>query len=290
MDYVKYYEYSLSSPPLFPKRNGIIFAWDDGRWSEASPLQGWSEETLSQVKNHVRSKDFPSLDFAYDARPFSPISVPVCALLAGTREKIEKDALKLEACGMPLAKLKLSLFSLDEAIEITKELRTKFRLRLDFNRSLELAEALRFAEYFNDIEFYEEPLRHPQELAHFPHPIALDESLREKKHHSLALLPHVKALVIKPTMTGSLAACSRWTSLGKEIVFSSSFESGIGILQIMLLAKALNIPVAPLGLDTYRFLREDLLEEPIHFSKGYAHAPTKLSIKHSLLTEHFSMR
>jgi len=205
--------------------------------------------------------------------------IPYCGLLAGT-----PNAIREKAAGLKHAKLKLSGLPLDEAISLTKELCKKMKLRIDFNRSLTLEEALNFAKECESgaIEFYEEPLKDPVELINFPFPIALDESLREKDFEKLANLAHVTALVIKPTMTGNLATCKQYEKFGKPIVLSSSFESGVGIAQILRLVPHLKA-LLPLGIDTYRYLKEDVLETPLRFEKGLVYPLEPLLVqKHKI--------
>ncbi len=280
------YLYELSYPQFYPKRRGVIIDWGDGRWGEAAPLQGWNKESIEDVVTALNTQTaLPSLGFARDARPFSQLSLPICGLLSGNKEEIIIHANTLHNQGVRYAKLKVKGISLEEAIELTNMLSEKLRLRIDFNRSLSLEEALFFANNINlnSIEFFEEPLKNPKDLYYFPYPVALDESLREEEHQNLTSLEQVVALVIKPTMTGGIAECKRFAHLKKPIVLSSSFESGIGILQIMYLASTFGNLLAPLGIDTYRYLEEDLLEKPLIFEGGYVHTPKTFAIKQRML-------
>jgi len=283
MAHLRAYTYSLPLIAPYTTRHGIVIEWPDGRWSEASPLEGWSsdqrEDVLSAWQENRLAADLPSLQFAMQALPMTPKTLSYCALLAGTSADIFKKASLLKQEGVHYVKVKLKGIPIEKAIEITRELAKDFRLRIDFNRSLDLITALYFAEHCQgeSIDFFEEPLRNSQELRHFPFPIALDESLREEGYEPLIALSQVKALVIKPTMTGGL---QDWERFGKPIVLSSSFESGIGIAQILLLSAPHHLPP---GIDTYRFLKEDLLEEPLHFESGKVHLPSAFRIKRHLL-------
>ncbi|MBS3904385.1 MAG: hypothetical protein KGZ39_03575 [Simkania sp.] len=286
---MKAYSYISSYPSFSLQRKSIVIDWEDGRWGEAAPLDGYSSDNLKDVLSSILLEEQnplpPSLSFAKDAKHFAPLSLPICGLLTGTKEKILHDAHLLHQQGLRHVKLKLKGLPLHEAISLANQVGKYFLLRIDFNRSLELPEALYFATHIDPavVEFFEEPLKNPKELPLFPYPIALDESLREDAHHILTSLEQVRALVIKPTMTGNIANCKRWSHLGIPIVLSSSFESGIGIIQIMQYASHLSEQILPLGLDTYRFLEEDLLEHRLIFDGGFVHSPDLLLIKHHLL-------
>jgi o-succinylbenzoate synthase len=280
------YLYSLSLVSPYPARKGIVIEWPDGRWSEASPLDGWSSDRLDDVVHALQAcryeADLPSLQFAMQPFPLIPLALPFCALLAGSKEAILAKIPSLLQEGVRHIKLKCKGLSLDEAASITQKLSKEgFSIRIDWNRSLSLSDALAFAKQCpcESIDFFEEPLKNSRELADFPFPIALDESLREENYEPLVALPQVKALVIKPTMNGGL---KHWQRFGKPIVLSSSFESGIGIVQILLLAAHHQITL-PLGIDTYRLLKEDLLEEPLVFKEGAVYLPSTLQIKRHLL-------
>ena len=280
------YLYSLPLVTPYPTRKGVVLEWADGRGSEASPLEGWSSDRLEDVIQALQANryetDLPSLQFAMNPLPLTPHALPFSALLAGSKKEILAKIPSLSQEGVRCVKLKCKGLSLEDAVIAAHELSKEgFSLRIDCNRSLNLSEALSFAKQcpYESIDFFEEPLKNPRELSDFPFPIALDESLREENYEPLVALPQVKALVIKPTMTGGI---KDWQRFGKPLILSSSFESGIGIIQIFLLAIHHQL-FLPLGIDTYRLLKEDLLEEPLIFKEGCISLPSTLHIKRHLL-------
>lgn len=285
---MKVFTYQLNYPHFSLKRKGVVIEWEKGCWGEASPLEGWSRDNLEDVLMGLKVNPInfsPALGFAKEARSFSSLSVPICSLLAGNSQQILHEAESLVNQGVRHAKLKVKNIPLKEAILLINQLTKSFVLRLDFNRCLNLDDALLLAENIDlsKIDFFEEPLKNPKELLDFPYPIALDECLREKEHLGLCSLEQVKALVLKPTMLGGIEKCKEWACWKKSIVLSSSFESGIGIFQIMQLASEFTDLLAPLGLDTYRYLEEDLLEEPLRYEAGFMHTPNRFAIKQHLL-------
>jgi O-succinylbenzoate synthase len=50
-----------------------------------------------------------------------------------------------------------------------------------------------------------------------------------------------------------------------NVVFSPSFESGLGLLQILRVAKHFNLLIQPIGLDTHRYLAHDILHPGVDF-------------------------
>ena len=160
------------------------------------------------------------------------------------------------------------------------------RLRLDANRRWSLAAAQAFAnqlpaEYRQRIDFIEEPCHTPSDCLQFSRltgiAIAWDESLREidKNTQEQGALPLisasnsgvkgtvVKAIVIKPMLTGTVAYCAKLIELahqqGLTAVISSSLESSFGLLQLARLAQLLTPETTP-GLDTVNVFKQQLAE------------------------------
>ena len=130
----------------------------------------------------------------------------ICRLLAGSAKQILKKAEQLYHEGTKSVKVKVSNFSIQEAVALVEDLKQLFRLRIDANRKWELQDALNFCSHFgeNEIEFFEEPLRNSIELHSFPLPFALDESLIESPQllEQLLQIPNLHTLVIKPSVLG----------------------------------------------------------------------------------------
>ncbi|EDM65295.1 O-succinylbenzoate synthase [Moritella sp. PE36] len=160
------------------------------------------------------------------------------------------------------------------------------RLRLDANRRWSLAAALAFAnqlpaEYRQRIDFIEEPCHTPSDCLQFARltgiAIAWDESLREtdknaQEQGALQLISSsnsgvkgivVKAIVIKPMLTGTVTYCAKLIELahqqGLTAVISSSLESSFGLLQLARLAQLLTPETTP-GLDTVNVFKQQLAE------------------------------
>lgn len=238
-------------------RKGLILQSGD-RFGEIAPLPGFSKETLAEAQKEAiewienkTSPTLPSVRFGIASleKELRPIHIPLCAL--GAKE------------GFSTVKLKLGHLPLTDAISLVKEHYRKFSLRLDCNRAWTLSQAIEFASHFKPTDFLylEEPLKTFEELAifskktHFP--IALDESL----HEDWSRIPSLKAIVVKPTLVGSIPQVDKHL----DLILSSSYESGLGLLHIA----HLSTNSLPIGLDTSSAFVEDLLIDPIKSQSGY---------------------
>jgi O-succinylbenzoate synthase len=256
---LKVYRYSL---PLQTRnwqvREGLIVQSDIG-FGEIAPLPGFSRETLADAHAELLAilrtsapPTLPSVRFglASAKKPLRSVRLPLCSL--GPQS------------GFPAIKLKLGYLSLPDAIALVKQ-HLGTPLRLDCNRSWTLDQALDFASHFEptDFAYLEEPVRHFSDLIRFSQlthfPLALDESI----HSDWTQLPSLRAIVVKPTVVGAIPPIPPHL----DLILSSSYESGLGLLHIAQLAQEHRLS-QPIGLDTYRTLQDDILTVPIDCSSG----------------------
>ena len=277
------YRYRLES------REGLLVEYidEEGRRGvgEVAPLPGWSRESLEDAEQQLiyRSEGpyFPSVAFGLEsaqlAAPKLPLAFPINRLLSGSAREMLLEAEGFAKRGALCFKLKLGSLGFHEAIEVVRALKGTFRLRLDLNRRWSLQQSLRFFSAFSpeDYEYVEEPCSNPSDLAYFPYPFAADESLRELPLEEILAYPSLKALIFKPTLQGGIRVGELLAQAAKkhgiDLILSSAHESGVGITQIALLAHHLELTHLPLGLDTYRFLKSDLLQNPLEFSENALH-------------------
>lgn len=255
------YKLPLKSLP-WKEREGLILEWNGG-WGEIAPLPGFSRESFEEAKAEILSllpylatakSKLPSVQFgiACAAKPFpmTPIKIPLSAL--GPR------------AGFSTAKLKLGSLSLSDAIRLTKEYVSHYKLRIDCNRAWTLEQALEFASHFSpaSFEYLEEPLQSFSDLVRFSEktrfPIAADESLRDGS--PWRLIPTLKAAVVKPTLMGAIPPLPPHL----QLILSSSIESGLGLLHIARLATS----SLPIGLDTAQFFTDNLLTAQVQTENG----------------------
>lgn len=256
------YQYKLPSP-RWGWREGLILHWNDG-WGEIAPLPGFSTETFHEAKAEILSL-LPHLKSAQPKHPSVQFGL-ACASTAFNAASLTVPlcALNQPRPGFITLKLKLGHLPFDQAIAHTKKYVGKYSLRIDCNRKWTWEEALRFADAFepNDFEYLEEPLDTFDNLVRFSEttrfPLAVDESI---KGFPIFSIPTLKALVVKPTILGSIPT----PPLGIDVVLSSAYETSLGLLQIARRAKSNTIAH---GLDT---LENDLLEPGIKTEDGFLH-------------------
>lgn len=209
-------------------------------------------------------------------------TVLVNGLLAGSREEALHSAHEKVRMDYKAVKLKVGGRPIDEEIEIAWKVRDiigdRVRFRLDANRAWSLDQAVRFGKAVSpcDIDYIEEPTSDPANLEAFFSECgmytALDETLLESSIEALEKLRGVKAILLKPTLLGGFQKAYRLSqkaqSLRIQPVVSSCFESGVGILGLARFAAFLSLEYFPAGLDTYRWLKADLLIPMLEMDRG----------------------
>lgn len=274
-------------------RSGLLVRlMQNGRqgWGEISPLPGFSAESLAEAQAAAQrwlqlwcsgltpdECDLPSVAFG--------LSCALAELKGELPEegnynsailcKGDPDSLfaLLQQQARPLAKMKVGLYEPVRdgmMVNLLLEALPDLTLRLDANRQWSLEKALNFARFVPvglrpRIAFLEEPCRSQQDSRTFAREtgIALgwDESTREPGFKPLAE-PHLTAIVIKPTLTGSLTNVRQLIAqaerAGLSVVISSSLESSLGLSQLARLAHWLTPGMTP-GLDTLELMSHQLV-------------------------------
>jgi O-succinylbenzoate synthase len=226
------------------------------------------------------------------------------ALLTGPREEVLAQARQARDAGYKAVKVKVGGNGVTADIALAEDLRDTLgpdvAIRADANRQWSVDEAVRFASatFPLKLEYIEEPVHQMTDLVGLYTeagvPYAVDETLygfyREIKgqfsmkdlstqkfaHHIRDLTSafrHASACVWKPTLIyrpnmGGELASGRFAFPVKKLVISACFESGVGIAHLANLAAVYGGSDVPAGLDTYRYLAEDLLENPLPLEGG----------------------
>ncbi|MEZ8772454.1 o-succinylbenzoate synthase [Vibrio sp. 10N.247.310.17] len=181
-----------------------------------------------------------------------------------------------EMKGEKVAKVKVGLYEAIRdgmLVSLFLESIPDLTLRLDANRAWKPEKAKQFIKYISPslrqrISFIEEPCQKPEDSLAFAidHGVAIawDETLQEavrSPEFNLSDLTGVKAVVIKPTLIGSVERCvaiiERAQQLGIKPVLSSSIESSLGLTQIARLAQQY-LPNEVPGLDTIGLYQQQL--------------------------------
>ena len=285
--------FRYNRPLLNTIREGILVKLTcfHGRvgWGEAAPLPGFSKETLADVEAELKrlapninrpstlKTNSPSAEFALFSalndlkKPLTLPPIPVNAMVFIKQlDQLTKNAFKV-------IKIKVGGVCIERTLELLESNRSLFentQVRIDANQSWSLKEALFFAKKcsFLHIDYFEEPLKETKHLKTFPYPIALDESFRQEKGRFFF---QAKAIIFKPTL-------QKWQNhflkKGVDFIFSSSYESEIGLMQIAKLAIRSQCPLKPMGLDTHRLFKQPLFKEKLTMKEGHLFFPEKWSL------------
>jgi len=260
-------------------------------WGEIAPLPGFSRESLEDAEAALRAwslawrdggepllSGLPSVDFGIscalaELNGTLPEAADYRAAPLCTGDPDELFAVLAAMPGEKVAKIKVGLY---EAVRdgmvanLLLEAIPDLYLRLDANRAWTPLKAQQFAKYVNPayrdrIAFLEEPCKTRADSLAFAREtgiaIAWDESLREDDFRFIAE-PGVRAVVIKPTLTGSIAKVREQVNAaqaqGLTVVISSSIESSLGLTQLARIAAWLTPDTVP-GLDTLNLMQAQLM-------------------------------
>ncbi len=217
-------------------------------------------------------------------------TVPVNALMTGNGLRVIEKVNELVLSGYTCLKVKVGsndpVIDVKRIADVRKAAGDKARIRLDANRLWNLDQATKFLREISQyrIEYIEEPLEHPTVESYetlFDSSgvaIAIDEAIQDIDLWTNLISCHgVEAAVIKPTISGGLAASpglmEKVVSLGKKVVVSSMFETGVGLAACLHIAATLGENIQPCGFDTIRYLTENLIDIDLNSHGGFIDVP-----------------
>ncbi|MES2768082.1 MAG: o-succinylbenzoate synthase [Bdellovibrionota bacterium] len=199
-------------------------------------------------------------------------------LTQSSQDEVVKRSNLMEKNGFKKAKLKIgSLKTTSETLKNDNNLikkilagTTNLQLRLDANKNFKLEDFPTLLDGIDlkRIDYVEEPVSKSSDLVHFTTntklSIAIDENIHLMKD---IIFEKVSAVIIKPTLLGDYYTLKRliqtYSKRGISAVFSSCFESQVGIYQIAQLAHVFN-PQESHGLDTFDCYLESLMDLNVH--------------------------
>ncbi len=217
------------------------------------------------------------------------IRLPVCKLITDLKPDICDDIDGIIKDGYNTIKIKIGRKPLNYEIDKIKEIKNfiegsghnYIRLRLDANGLWDLQKAVYFGKRIesNGIDYIEDPVGDIDKYSIFFDktniPVAFDEKLNDflKLYDMDKNYPeYVKAFVLKPGFMGDFSKISNLTAItrgkGVDIVLSNSFESNIAIAAIVIFACLMDLTEIPIGLDTMKLFKNDLLLQGIKISDG----------------------
>jgi len=209
--------------------------------------------------------------------------LPVNALLYGDFDHCLALLEEAKTQGVRYFKLKVGNGSIQSDSTLVRrlsdELPENSLLRLDANGAWNIDEAIAFGEGIAGcpIDYLEDPTPHYDEWADIAREtnlsLAIDEFLpHETAFEAVAELPFVNTVVIKPTLYGGVTHCldlaSALVQAGKNVVFTSSYESDFGCLAIAHMASTIS-PTLAHGVWTPSLFTHGLLKSPLLIEDGF---------------------
>ncbi|RPH94850.1 o-succinylbenzoate synthase [candidate division KSB1 bacterium] len=222
--------------------------------------------------------------------PNSQKQIEVNALLEGTtHEELIDSAKEASMKHFRSMKVKIGRDFVSRDADLIYALRTDFpemKLRADVNCLWTSSQFVHFCSFNQqrEIEYIEDPIKTP--LRKMPRglktafgvPIALDESARDLNYSDSLFDRQVcDVLIIKPAYVGSYRKvrdiCVKANDRGIDVVFTSAFESSLGLSYVAACAAAFGCPLRAHGLATAEFLAEDTLVESLLPLNGRINVP-----------------
>ena len=277
-----------STVPIYP----IDMAGGDAAWNLLPPSVQFGLSCAAATLKASESGDDGLFPIA------TRETVSLNALIAQTGDACVQAARDAADEGYTAIKVKVGRGDLDGEAEtllaVREAIGSEVAIRLDANRAWGFQDAERFMKKIRNakIEYIEEPVDYWKLLfslrLYARARYAVDETLQdfrpmiyeagetqhgepEEHQHLRQALKRATAHIIKPTLIGGLRHISNFVTQctipwGATPVISSAFESGLGLVLLANLAASLPTEDIPIGLDTHRWLAEDLIPQglPIH--------------------------
>ncbi|WP_301098469.1 o-succinylbenzoate synthase, partial [Otariodibacter sp.] len=279
------------------QREGLIVQLQEGDqtgWGEIAPLPEFSQETLKVATQ--QAKEWLNAWLTHNEQDInhyvSSVAFGLSCALAELHNELGQEANYRAAplCygdpdelyaelnqmeGEKVAKIKVGLYEANRdglIVDMFLEAIPDLYLRLDANRGWSLEKASLFAskiapERKSRIQFIEEPCKTPDLSRKFAQQnnitIAWDETVRDPDF-LVKKEPNLTAIIIKPTLIGSLEKCKQLIKQahqqGLKSVISSSIESSLGLTQLARIAQQYTPDMIP-GLDTLDLMQAQLLRQ-----------------------------
>lgn len=212
----------------------------------------------------------------------------VNGLIAGDEEKMLEQARGYNKWPEKVVKLKVGHRSVIDDVDLINKVMQLFagqkKIRLDANRAWSLEQAKLFFSKvkLSEIEYIEEPCKTWQESVILSQqhnvPIACDESVLTEKWDA-ELFKNSAAIIVKPAVLGSIkkvAELANWAKQHhKPLIFSSLFESGVGLRHLFWLAAHYGASDLAHGFDTIRWLKDDLTRPQVQIKNGVVDCSVK---------------
>lgn len=190
--------------------------------------------------------------------------------------KTEQELSNLIKDGYSSFKIKVGNMQDSGLIKALREIGgSKIDIILDANKGFSFEQGVSFAKLVNpfDIRYMEDPINDAYRLEEFFKKTCIDIGIdQDMDNKDVIYGNYVKAWVIKPGIMSGIRESIFLINeaLKKNIipVLSNPFYSGVGVSALVLMASAFIPDNIPMGLDPYRWIKEDILEEPLSIKNG----------------------
>ena len=278
--HTKYFKHTLKKPikinhQTLTSREGFYCIINDNESiigiGECAPLPGLSHESIETIKKELEhlthididkikcNKTLPIFPI-FSSSPSIQFSIESALLMNQSKPSpcyCHKFIINLDtipAFNKPsYIKCKIGLLDIEKEIKIIKKIIEKFptiKYRFDANNQLSLEEALYFIKHIpkETIDYIESPCKTAKEEAALATMTSI--SIAQDSPKVPEDIPaYCKHIVLKPTLIGNLASYLMKLKHKKNIIFSSAYESIIGLSGIAYLASHLS-PNQHHGLNT----------------------------------------
>lgn len=245
-------------------------------FSEIAPLPSFHkitlEECLEECIEYIEGKQLPKHPInqfaikSLESKKYSAHQVPCNGLsaLALTTNQVQLNDFRV-------VKFKIARNDIDLDVQLLKswhQQNPQKIIRLDGNRSWSREKLFYFFEQVSTlpIQYIEDPLEDPKHYSQISHiPIALDESLVD--HPEQLKSDCISHLIIKPTLH-SENAIAKFAKTGLPLIFSSTFESSLGLWHCAQLSQKYS-PAQTHGLATLDWFQDDPCIDSLKMKKDH---------------------
>lgn len=232
--------------------------------------------------------------FSYSGITYiSPPEIRINALVVPESdiESTYNSILTYVSKGFDTIKIKLGRIKRERERELLKMVAIKLgdniRIRTDSNMKMNFDEAVEFFRIIDPgrVEYAEDPFPDLERIPEFYSKTGIKTGIEVNESYNflgeLADNQGVGAIVAKPAKIGSLrnleAIFKYCYKKNIPLILSSLFESGLGIINIAKISAIFDYKMSAMGLDTLKYLKEDILKFPIIFQDGSI-APYNLNL------------
>jgi len=262
----------------FPEKISDLFLYTknlSGELNLSSQVAFALDSALLEIHEKTKSEQAFNLLNYYKKEYSTPPCIKVNTLIVPDEdpEKTLITLRKIVSAGFDTIKIKTGRMKLEKENRLLKLISDKYkerlRIRTDSNMKMCFAEAKELFRGVNPqmVEYAEDPFTDFKNIPRFFSETGIktgvdltDKNIDLKKIISMEGLG---SIIIKPALAGGIHNIENIFNLCKEkdipLIFSSLFETGIGIINIAKVSTLFDYKKSPMGLDTLKYLKKSPL-------------------------------